>query len=716
MTLGYVRIALIALLFARLPAAIFGQQAFPPPSLSHWDDLQSAGLLVVYHDLWARLKMPAILDLLFADFVSNYTLLSSRSARLELPSGESLRLTVSHMDHIFHYVQLRVTHISDHAILPGFKPEKLQLHVEARPYAGHHKVASLIRTAYVVRPRSGTSAQTLRHARTVLTAMLHSLQDAARTRLAPFPCRNDFRTYAGTCNNVAHSTWGAAFSPLRRTQAPARTDQQNSRLPNARVVSRALFSQTHPAPSVRRVSALAVYWGQFVDHDIALAPSRQGDDDASRFDIVIEEGDDPLFARHNGHISFHRSRAAPDARPCCGKGLAASTPGNPPNLHSSYVDASQVYGAERPRLAVLRTFNGGKLRTGVLARNGRHMPPINGGEDDIKIDVHGSDDDFIAGDERANEQPLLTSLHTIFLREHNRIAQKLGAKFACWRDEKIFQHARRIVSAQVQFITYRYFLPTILGSKHGLPAYRGYNDSVDATLDIFFSTVAFRFGHSMVPDVVNILKRRDTPHERSGIPLHQTFFEPHFIHDIGIEALLLGASHQKAESVDMKVVNSLQNELFRKLTKGVDLVAFNIQRGRDHAVHNYNDARELYRLRRHARFEDISNDLNVVQDLKKVYRSVDDIDAYVGAVAEPHIDDSELGPLLHAAVRDQFARLRDGDRFFYKGIQWPQELSDFEEVNELTSETLKLNDIFVRNSGGELTNDDFEDNVFRVVN
>ena len=116
------------------------------------------------------------------------------------------------------------------------------------------------------------------------------------------------------------------------------------------------------------------------------------------------------------------------------------------------------------------------------------------------------------GDSRCTEQPQLAVMHTLWAREHNRIASKLSSLNPTWSDESVFQETRRIVIAEIQHITYNEFLPNILNSttvsQYSLaPLSSGFFTNYSSSLTSGpisneFATAAFRMGHSMVQGVV----------------------------------------------------------------------------------------------------------------------------------------------------------------------------------------------------------------------
>ena len=163
----------------------------------------------------------------------------------------------------------------------------------------------------------------------------------------------------------------------------------------------------------------------------------------------------------------------------------------------------------------------------------------------------GCKPEFLAGDVRALGNPGLSALHTVFVREHNRIAKVVAADVPQWSDEVVYQVTRRyechyveysidtlltflilfkelnpffsrvhkysaefpsrIVIAQMQNIVYGQYLPHILGPetmvKYGLGIDQAstYHPDMDPSITNAFATAAFRFGHSMIRNVVKMI-------------------------------------------------------------------------------------------------------------------------------------------------------------------------------------------------------------------
>jgi hypothetical protein len=202
---------------------------------------------------------------------------------------------------------------------------------------------------------------------------------------------------------------------------------------------------------------------------------------------------------------------------------------------------------------------------------------------------------------------------------------------------------------------------------------------VNAQIDNAFATASYRFGHSMLSPSLLLA----TPGGNSSLPLSNSFFNPGHIEDNGIEPLLRGLVLQKAQRVDLLVVDGVRNFLFGP-GSGLDLASLNIQRGRDHGIGSYNELREAYGLPRMQSLSDISSDPTIVQRLEDTYETADDVDAWIGGLAEDHVSNGLVGPLVAKVLEDQFLRMRDGDRFYYEtylpasAVDWVkrQRLSD----------------------------------------
>ena len=96
----------------------------------------------------------------------------------------------------------------------------------------------------------------------------------------------------------------------------------------------------------------------------------------------------------------------------------------------------------------------------------------------------------------------------------------------------------------------------------------------------------------------------------------------------------------------------------------MDLVALNIQRGRDHGIPGYNAFRELCGLKKVEHFDYFGDYIppKIVERMKLIYDSVDDVDLFIGGVSESPVPGSLLGPTFQCIIGDQFLRLQHGDR------------------------------------------------------
>jgi hypothetical protein len=461
------------------------------------------------------------------------------------------------------------------------------------------------------------------------------------------------RTYDGTCNNLHRPEFGSAGLPLLRRTAVAYADGHSqpsgAERPNPREVSRFIQLQSVPIPNHDGASDFLWLWGQFLDHDISLTPPAEP---REPFDIPVPMGDEEFDGTGSGTQVIRLDRSLWTERDSVRQQV---------NVVTAWIDASMVYGSSLERVRQLRAFDGsGRLQ--VTPTTVGDMLPYNvKGLPNQPTNKDGSF--FVAGDVRANENVALTALHTLFVREHNAIVARLGRPLPNQREDERFEIARAIVGAEIQAITYKEYLPALLGPD-ALPPYQGYNSAIDPGIENAFSTVAFRIGHSQV---AYKLQRRDSHGGDLGaVSLMDSFFNPALLAKGGLESFFRGLASQLAEEGDQKVNFYLQNTLFGPPgAGGMDLASINMQRARDHGLPSYNQLRVDYGLQPALGFADVTSNPTLQFRLGQKYASVDELDPWLGCLCEDHVPGAMVGALTRAILVEQFARLRDGDRYWY---------------------------------------------------
>jgi len=431
----------------------------------------------------------------------------------------------------------------------------------------------------------------------------------------------EFRSLSGVGNNLTNTSWGAANTGFLTAPGASTsgTVLERNDGPSARDVSTTMDGPG--AVGDQGMSSMFWAWGQFIDHDITLTEENKG----------------------SGNLSLGGNMGAVDS--------IRIVDGAAINEISAYIDGSMVYGSDEATATALRANDG----------SGRMLLDADG---NLPRDADGN---FMAGDIRANEQQQLTTMHTVLAREHNRIADTLSAVNPDWSGERVYQESRSLVGAQIQAITYNDWLPSLLG-EGGIGAYSGYDDSVNAGMTTEFSTCAFRFCHSMIPDELERLAENGDPIAKGHLQLRDGFFSPEeFLEAGGTDPLLRGLAAQDAMAVDAAVSAELRNFLNAGDGEDSDLLARNIARGRDVGLADYNLLRAAYGLEPVESWSDLTDDPVLAAELEALYgSSLDGLDPFIGALAENALDGALVGALNAAIIGDQFSRLRSGDRFWYE--------------------------------------------------
>lgn len=404
-----------------------------------------------------------------------------------------------------------------------------------------------------------------------------------------------------------------AETPLGRMCAPSTTTQS---FENPRVISNNVFQQAtnDSLPDHRSLSALCYLWGQILDHDCVLSRENV----TAERTVILVDNDDPFFPDPIANITMKQT-------------LNDATSGTPLNFQTPHIDGSIIYGYD---LDYLNT----KLRA---AHDGLMLV-----DDESYLPMNEAGQKFISGDERVNEHIGLTAMHTLWVREHNRLAKELKRDWhPTWSDEQLFWKARQLVVAKMQHITMQEWLPAMVGRPTAPAEFDILLANDGLQLDVEWTAAIFRIGHSMVPFHFVL------DDDESFIRLPRMFMNATLFRQLGVSAILRSHAQTPNQRVDDKVVHALRNILFRM--SGHDLVAFNIQRGRMLQLPSY------------------------VEYMRCVTRptlvtEANDVDLFVGVLQEPLPSDgqSSLPPTIAYIFEHQLNKIRTGDPNWY---EWPSQ-------------------------------------------
>ena len=568
-----------------------------------------------------------------------------------------------------------------------------------------------------------------------------------------------YRDSSGHGNNVDNPHFGAADNQFIRLTDPYYMDGANearTTVNTAREISNIISNQDtrrsgaeEDMPNLYGGTAFLTFFGQYFDHGLDFVdkgiPGR----------TAIGTDDFPISAPRANWAEG--TGIDPDGVPNSGDEIAAQHV----NETSPLVDQNQAYGSHDAITQLLREWKtdpeGNPVATayllkGELDQSGNALLPTlnairdnyivmtNGQEltaEDVtnydgtgvpllidfipvflppdpnnpgappQLDLDAIGHYYVAGDGRANENLMLTSIHTIWARNHNFWVDELKARTNdAWTEDQYFEAARTMNIAEYQRVVFTEFAEAMAGGidapedggpnlEHG---FGGYDPTVDAAISAEFAHVAYRFGHSMLNEEVTYVDTQTGQQHQTS--LVEAFLRPDNVDGIGIDNLLAGSMSTPHQAIDVYMTNALRNQL---VGRPLDLAALNIYRGRDTGVAPFNEVRrQLHEqtgdndLRPYTGWADFQEQNNLddafIARLQEAYpEGFEEVDLWIGGLAEAPAN-GQLGSTFGYIFLEQLDRLQHGDQFYYLDL-FDDAL--FLEVN--ASATFK--DILERNTG-----------------
>ena len=443
------------------------------------------------------------------------------------------------------------------------------------------------------------------------------------------------RTAAGTYNDLENPRMGSAETRFGRNVPLDRTYPDADRLmrPNPRTVSRELLTR-ETFQAATSLNLLAAAWIQFMLRD------------------WVSHGTSPKDNPWEVHLADDDSWPERPMRILRTKEDPSRTPeeeGTPPthiNIHTHWWDGSQIYGSDKATQSQVRSGEHGKLKIGPDG-----LIPVDPNSQKHPADEPG----FWIG---------LVMMHTLFTLEHNAICDRLHAEYPGWSDDDLFDRARLINTALLAKIHTIEWTPALLDHP---TARRGLNVN---WWGLAGKTVKRLLGRISDNEVISGIVGGRPDHFGVPYSLTEEFVSVYRMHPLipddftfrtvaGDEVLQEREFAQVAQRSAMELMEQVaMQDLFYSFGRahpgaitlhnypralqnfqrpdGIpqDLAATDVFRSRELGVPRYNEFRRLLHLEPIASFEDLTDNPEWVQELRRVYDDVEQLDQMIGMYAE----------------------------------------------------------------------------------
>ena len=474
------------------------------------------------------------------------------------------------------------------------------------------------------------------------------------------PAENDpqryVRTVDGSCNKIADPLAGKVGTRFGRNVSVLSIIQPETGTlytPNPREVSTKLLRRDNPGNKVPFLNLWANAWIQFMIHDwFDHGPS----DRRRPLSIPIASNDPISMATGQQAITTGSTPADPLPK-------EAGLPVAFNNYVTHWWDGSQLYGSDQATADRLRSFQGGKL---LLDQQGRL--PIN----DKQFGDAGFTSNWWLG---------LEMLHTLFVKEHNAIADMLAAAHPEMSDQELYDKARLINAALMAKIHTVEWTPAILPNKtldvgmnanwYGLQRFvpdpvekvklgqfvlgaiangtftaktinpiiygimGGETDDKGVSFSMTEEFVAIYRMHQLLPDFIGILDG-DGKLQEIYDSLDLTNAGARAVFDkVKFRDLAMSFGLQKPGTLTLKNYPRFLTELEIFPGNKIDLAAIDILRDRERGLPRYNTFRQLLNLPRVPSIEALTDDPDLRAKLNEVYPGgINTVDLFVGTLAE----------------------------------------------------------------------------------